>query len=165
MLQREDFIHFHMREGLRELGWLLLAGQYPNGSDDELMALSILDPLLARDRGPDPRRHSQNKLVPDLVALQGSNLLVVEAKPSYDLQDEAKLVTMAASRRGDFDKALQPFLLRFGVADNPSALSFLPCLAMSDGASFPRRAGFLYLFVSAAGETRLDLSGVVGGHR
>ena len=54
----ESFVHVAMREYLKKKGWLLIAGEYPNGSDDELNVLSISDPSVARDNSPDPRRHS-----------------------------------------------------------------------------------------------------------
>ncbi len=65
---RQDLVHYSVREFLRSKGWQLIAGQYPNGSDNELPPLNVLDPNLARDNSPDPRRHSKNKYVPDLVA-------------------------------------------------------------------------------------------------
>lgn len=157
MLLREDFVHFHMRAGLRRLGWTLVAGQYPNGSDDELLCLAVTDPALARDRSPDPRRHSANKLVPDLVAIKDADLLVVEAKPTYDEQDEAKLLTLRSERRADFDAALALVFGRCGIIENPARLSFTPCQAMSARAPVPRRSDFAYLFVGRDGETRLEL--------
>ena len=41
----ESFVHVAMREYLKNRGWLLIAGEYPNGSDDELNVLSISDPI------------------------------------------------------------------------------------------------------------------------
>ena len=32
----ESYVHVAMREFLKEEEWLLIAGEYPNGSDDEL---------------------------------------------------------------------------------------------------------------------------------
>ncbi len=154
---REDFIHFHMRRGLIADGWTLLAGEYPNGSDDELAPLSAMDPALARDRSPDHRRHSTNELVPDLVAIRDVTLLVVEAKPSFDLGDQAKLVTLRDVRRIDFDTALRPFLRRAGMNSDPSRYRFLPCLAMSEGSAFPPHPDFAYLFVSGSGLTQVLL--------
>lgn len=54
----ESFVHVSMRQCLKRSGWLLIAGEYPNGSDDELNVLSISDPVVARDNSPAPRRHS-----------------------------------------------------------------------------------------------------------
>ena len=61
----ESFVHVAMREYLKSRGWLLIAGEYPNGSDDELSVLSISDPVVARDNSPDPRRHSSGEIIPD----------------------------------------------------------------------------------------------------
>src|SRR5687768_6366922 len=108
MALREDIIHFYMRRDLRARGWELLGGQYPNGSDDELPAFSVMDPLLARDRSPDHRRHSLNKVVPDLVARNGGLVLVVEAKPTYDREDELKLIALRDLRGYDFWSTVAP---------------------------------------------------------
>jgi hypothetical protein len=159
MLLREDFIHYHMRDGLRRLGWELVAGQYPNGSDDELPVLAVLDPELARDRSPDHRRHSFNKLVPDLVALKDLDLLVVEAKPQYNEEDEAKLLRLRGARRADFDAALGAILHRRGLAVHPAQFSFVPCQAMSAGARLHAREDFAYLFVDQEGVAVLELPG------
>jgi hypothetical protein len=150
-LLREDFIHYHMREGLRDDGWTLVAGQYPNGSDDELRALYVVDPLVARDRSPKPRHHSEDKLVPDLVAHKEGLLLVVEAKPGYDLGDEAKLISMATVRRADFDAALAPLLLEAGILTPPTDLSFVSSLALTDGVKFIRQPNFAYIMISDTG--------------
>ena len=48
----ESYVHVAMREFLKKEGWLLIAGEYPNGSDDELNVLSISDPTVARDHSP-----------------------------------------------------------------------------------------------------------------
>ena len=45
----ESYVHVAMREFLKKEGWLLIAGEYPNGSDDELNVLNISDPTVARD--------------------------------------------------------------------------------------------------------------------
>jgi hypothetical protein len=154
---REDFIHFHARKTLRATGWTLLAGQYPNGSDDELSAMSIVDPLLARDLSPDPRRHGLRKLVPDIVALLGRDILIVEAKPTYDRSDERKLVDIITSRRADTLHALAATLLRASDARDVSEFRLVPCLAMSASSNPPRRDDFAYLFMSNGGEAELTM--------
>ena len=151
ILLREDFIHYHMREGLRADGWALVAGQYPNGSDDELRALYVVDPAVARDRSPRPRHHSKDKLVPDLVAHKQGLLLVVEAKPDYDLGDETKLTLMSTDRRADFDLALTPLLLEAGILTPATDLTFIPALAFSKGITFIRQPDFAYLEIDPAG--------------
>lgn len=157
---REDFIHYYVRQGLRELGWTLLAGQYPSGSDDELPCLNIVDPALARDRSPDHRRHSSNKLVPDLLALLDAVLLVIEMKPIYDLQDELKLLDIVGPRRPDFDRALDRLVLARGLL-LPRAGSFRlqPCLGFTAGFLFPRRPDFCYLTVDQSGAMTIDGAG------
>ena len=78
LLLREDAIHLTIRKELKKRGWKLIAGEYPNGSDDELHSLKVVDPFFARDESPDHRRHSINKLVPDLVAYKDSSFLIIE---------------------------------------------------------------------------------------
>ena len=80
-----------MRQVLKGLGWSLIAGEYPGGSNHELYPLNVVDPVVARDRSPDPRRHSFGELIPDLVALLGRELLIGEAKVKYDDGDRQKL--------------------------------------------------------------------------
>lgn len=97
----ESYVHVAMREFLKKEGWLLIAGEYPNGSDDELNVLSISDPTVARDHSPDPRRHSRGEIVPDLVAYKNGTILIVEAKPKYSLDDKYKLIDLLSTKRID----------------------------------------------------------------
>jgi hypothetical protein len=101
---REDEIHYAVRQFLRGEEWMLVAGQYPNGSDDELPTLNVKDPAVARDDSPDPRRHALDKFVPDLIALKEQTALVVEMKPAYDAGDEQKLKELLSRR---FDRLVQ----------------------------------------------------------
>lgn len=144
------------------LGWQLIAGQYPSGSDDELPCLNVVDPELARDQSPDHRRHSTNKLVPDLVALADHDLLVVEMKPLYDLGDELKLLDLVGQRRPDFDRALdslsQSRRLRIPRA---ATCRVIPCLGFTAAAPFRRDDRFCYLTVDASGAVSLDGAGLV----
>lgn len=105
----EGLIHLATRRYLRTGGWLLIAGQYPGGSDDDLHTLYIVDPTVARDNSPDPRRHSVGKLVPDIVALRDRKLLIVEAKPGYSVEDRAKLIYLLRDRRADLLASLRKF--------------------------------------------------------
>lgn len=95
----ESYVHVAMREFLKEEGWLLIAGEYPNGSDDELNVLSISDPTVARDHSPDPRRHSRGEIVPDLVAYKNGTILIIEAKPKYSLDDKYKLLDLLTHKK------------------------------------------------------------------
>lgn len=87
----ESFVHVAMRQYLKKEGWTLVAGEYPGGSDDELYVLSIMDPTVARDNSPDPRRHSEGEIIPDLFAYKDGIMLVIEAKPKYSYDDKKKL--------------------------------------------------------------------------
>lgn len=157
---REDFIHYHARRAVRTLGWELVAGQYPSGSDDDLPCLNVVDPSLARDQSPDHRRHSANKLVPDLVARRGDELLVVEMKPLYDPADEAKLLYLAGPRRPDFDGALDRLIAhRRWEAPRTSACRLHLCLGFTAGFAHPRNAQLCYLTVDADGGVDLDGAG------
>lgn len=98
-----------MRRVLESRGWLLVAGEYPGGSDHELYPLNVVDPTIARDRSPDPRRHSLGELIPDLVALRGRDLFIGEAKVRYDESDREKLNALVTERRGHLLSALRTF--------------------------------------------------------
>lgn len=147
---REDYIHFYVRQALKEAGWTLIAGQYPNGSDDELPCLNVIDPVLARDNSPDHRRHSMNKLVPDLVAAKAQNILVVEMKPAYDSGDEDKLMNLLTERRAHFVFCLSTLLQKRGLKleGDIYAMRIIPCLGFSRPKRYPRKAGFTYFYVN-----------------
>lgn len=147
---REDVIHYSVREFLREAGWKLVAGQYPDGSDDELAPLNVVDPELARDNSPDHRRHSKNKLVPDLIACHENVMVVIEMKPSYSPEDEAKLLRLLNERMRDFLTALKAFvaLRRIALPEPIEDFSFVPCLGFSATSTYSRRDDFGYFLVS-----------------
>jgi hypothetical protein len=105
----EGHIHVAMRQVLADHGWLLVAGEFPGGSDHELYPLSIVDSAVARDDSPDPRRHSLGELIPDLVALQGRELFIGEAKVRYDERDCQKLGMLVSERREHLLTALRTF--------------------------------------------------------
>ncbi|MBU4489722.1 MAG: hypothetical protein KKE79_03705 [Actinobacteria bacterium] len=151
---REDEIHYSVRSFLKSRDWHLIAGQYPNGSDDELLALNIMDPELARDDSPDHRRHSMNKLVPDLVALKDATLLIVEMKPSYSKSDEEKLLEILGDRRTDLIRALRELfaLLKINTSVEVSELLVVPCQGMTSGATRPTRIDFGYFDVRGIGD-------------
>ena len=150
-LKREDVIHSSVRKYLKNLGWMLIAGEYPNGSDDELHSLRIMDPYFARDESPDHRRHSLNKLVPDLIAYRDSEFLVIEMKPQYSSDDEAKLVELLSDRKDDLVVYLQEFISRFmgnlGVQVSESRLT--PALGFAKTSQYTPRDGFVYLLVAS----------------
>lgn len=153
---REDLVHVAVRRFLRASAWRLIAGQYPNGSDDELPPLNIMDPLLARDDSPDHRRHSKNKFVPDLVAYQSSVMLVIEMKPAYSFPDEQKLITLLSQRRNDLISSLNNLQrLRRLEFDQPiEEITFVPSLAFGASSKYQAKPDFCYFRV-------VDLSNVI----
>ena len=109
----EALVHKAMRQALKADGWSLIAGEFPGGSDHELYPLNVVDPSVARDRSPDPRRHSQGEMIPDLVALKGRKLAVIEAKIRYNAADDEKLRVLMTERQADFINALEEFAQRY----------------------------------------------------
>lgn len=95
----EGHLHVIMRKFLVRQGWLLVAGEYPGGSDHHLYPLNVVDPAVACDDSPDPRRHSLGELIPDLIALRDRDLIIAEAKLRYDEGDRAKLAILLGERR------------------------------------------------------------------
>ncbi len=147
---REDIVHYAVRQYLKQKGFSLIAGQYPNGSDDELSALNIMDLELARDNSPDHRRHSMNKIVPDIVAYKSSFLLFIELKPTYSSADELKLTNLLRKRRRDLEIALRAFrpLKSFPVGvDELLASEFVPSLGFGFSSRFPYNEQFCYFLV------------------
>lgn len=150
---REDFIQYWIRQHLANTGWQLVAGQYPNGTDD-LPPLNVVDPVLARDDSPDHRRHSANKLVPDLVAVKDGDVVVAEMKPRFDAEDVAKLRGLATTRRGDFDSALAELSLRRRLQLDVPRLRFVPALGFADMTPYPAIPGLRYFLVQPDGAVR-----------
>ena len=151
MRTTEGFVHLAVRNELKRRGWLLIAGQYPGGSDDECCALNILDPVLARDRSPDPRRHSENKLVPDLIALRGRYLLIIEMKPSFSAGDLKKLRTLLGERKPDLLMALERFATERNCRDllPVKSLRIVPALGFSRKSHFSRERDVCYFLVTS----------------
>lgn len=146
---REDLIHLAVRRSLRRSGWQLVAGQYPNGSDDELPTLHIVDPAVACDRSPDPRRHALDKIVPDIVAYARGILFLAEHKPRYSLEDEKKLQYLLTLRRADLILALKA-LANSGRAAIPTPveqLVFVPCLGFAANSRYIPNPNFCYFKV------------------
>jgi hypothetical protein len=136
MMISETLVHIAIRSFLKGDGWELLAGQFPGGSDDECQTLYVVDPAVARDQSPDPRRHSDNKQIPDLVALRGETLLVVEAKPVYSIEDRDKLVELLGVRREHLRASLVAHFARLS-RDLPQRLVPIPCLAFAETSPAP----------------------------
>ncbi len=126
----EGRVHLAMRKGLRDSDFKLIAGEYPGGSDHELYPLNVTDPRVARDRSPDPRRHSVGELIPDIVALKDRWLVLGEAKVDYNDADRAKLAYLTTERVADLRAALHKFARERNCPElEPIAtLEFLPVL-------------------------------------
>ncbi len=155
----ESYVHVAMRDFLKRKGWLLIAGEYPNGSDDELNVLSISDPTFARDNSPDPRRHSEGELIPDLVAYKDGVILIVEAKPGYSSEDKLKLTNLLNNLRERLINSLIKFSNRkkqFSHIDYTSA-TYIPVLAYSN----PKYtisyydSGFAHLYIKSLNQAKL----------
>lgn len=146
---REDLIHLAVRKFLSRSGWQLIAGQYPGGSDDELPILNIVDPKVARDRSPDPRRHSLDKVVPDIVAYARGVMLLAEHKPRYSFEDEEKLEKLLALRRADLILALKKLIDSGRAAiDVPvEQLVFVPGLGFAANSRYKPNPDFCYFKV------------------
>jgi hypothetical protein len=147
---REDEIHYAVRQFLKHEEWTLVAGQYPNGSDDELPILNVKDPTVARDDSPDPRRHALDKFVPDLVSLKERTVLVVEMKPAYDAGDEQKLTELLSRRFDRLIRALEELSARTPQLQNIPwrSLRYVPALGFCPLQSgWSQSPGFALLLV------------------
>lgn len=146
----EGYIHVAMREFFKRQGWLLIAGQFPGGTDDELKVLNIVDLELAKDNSPDPRRHSKGKFVPDLLVMKGNEVLVIEAKPRFSMDDRDKLIELLYYKNTELITAFGKFVSErsINITCDFSEIIFTPCLAFSKG-SKPKLVDpeFKYLLV------------------
>ena len=155
----ESFVHVSMRQYLKINGWLLIAGEYPNGSDDELNVLNISDPAVARDNSPDPRRHSAGEIIPDLIAYKDGVILIIEAKPYYSLDDKEKLINLLSNAKGRLITALWKFSQ--GKAEfshiNYDLVSFIPVLAYGNPSYTTTHIdpGFGHIYVKTLDEAKL----------
>jgi hypothetical protein len=150
----EAFIHRAVRRYLVGEDWTLVAGQRPGGTDDALHVLYIVDPTVACDFSPDPRRHSRGKFVPDIVALKSDTLLMVEAKSSYSQMDFDKLNRLLGERRDDLHVALRTFAHERGFPSllHPEKLKIQPALAFSVSSAHPTPASpWAMLLVDSTG--------------
>lgn len=155
----ESFVHVAMREHLKNSGWLLIAGEYPNGSDDELNVLSISDPTVARDNSPDPRRHSSGEIIPDLIAYKNGVVLIIEAKPRYSLDDKEKLNNLLCNEKTRLIASLEKFSIGkrpFSCIDYKNAI-YIPVLAYGNPTYkvIHRDVGFGHLYVRTLNESKL----------
>lgn len=149
MKWNESYVHLAMREILRSKGWKLIAGEYPGGTDHELYPLNIVDPKVACDQSPDPRRHSLSELIPDIVAMRGRNLLIGEAKVRYNEGDRVKLKYLLNERKNDLELALKKLSNERGIdCVNPvESLVYFPTLIFVIGGNVVPSNGFSHLRV------------------
>jgi len=155
----EGRIHVAMRRSLKDQGWRLIAGELPGGSDHELYPLNVVDPALARDESPDPRRHSLGELIPDIVALHSRHLLIGEAKVLFDDTDRLKLENLLSERREHLLLALRTFARDHDVpALLPiESLVFHPALIFRAGVEAPQPSGGLsYLRIASPTESYFE---------
>jgi hypothetical protein len=152
MTWTEGLIHVAMRTFLEQDGWVLIAGEFPGGSDHTLYPLCIVDPTVARDDSPDPRRHSLGEMIPDLVALRGADLLFAEAKPRYSQADKDKLESLLHTRFADLATALETFSRERSFPEllPLERLTYRPVLVFPAGSKAPPvSSGFSYLLVQS----------------
>lgn len=155
----ESLVHVAMREYLKKHEWLLIAGEYPNGSDDELSVLSITDPSVARDNSPDPRRHSFGEIIPDLIAYKKGVILVIEAKPKYSSDDKEKLNNLLNNGKNRLIMSLTKFSdgkKEFSNIDYKNA-KYIPVLAYGNPTFKVTHSdsGFGHLYVKSLSEASL----------
>jgi hypothetical protein len=80
----ETKLYIALKSHLRNTGWHLIAGQPPSGTD-HLPVLEIKSKV-------GVEKGSRGSYKPDLVAVSLNKLLIVEIKPSYSANDDAKLI-------------------------------------------------------------------------
>lgn len=155
----ESFVHVAMREYLKNDGWTLIAGEYPNGSDDELNVLSISDPLVAKDNSPDPRRHSNGEIVPDLVAFKEGKIIIIEAKPKYSVDDKLKLQDLLNNKKERLVDSLKKFASGkkqfYGI--DFSNVEYIPVLAFGNPTYeiTCRDIGFGHIYIRSLSEAKM----------
>lgn len=154
----EGMIHVSMRRFLKREGWKLIAGEFPGGTDDELYVLSIVDPNIACDNSPDPRRHSVGELIPDLIATKDDMLLIIEAKCNYSLSDKEKLVYMLTEKKEYFYKSLIKFCKerKIDIDTDIRSLNLVPTLAFQDSNKiYSEDKGFAHIYIKNINEARM----------
>lgn len=155
----ESYVHVAMRQFLKDTGWTLVAGEYPGGSDDELYVLSIMDPTVARDNSPDPRRHSEGEVIPDLFAYKNGVMLVIEAKPKYSYDDKEKLRDLLQNKKNLLISSMSKFCRERSLLNGIdfSTLNYIPVLAFGNEKykAFDEESGFAHIYVKSLNEARL----------
>jgi len=163
---KEDYIHVAMRQYLKNNGWLLIAGEFPGGTDDELNVLSISDPEVARDNSPSPRQHSTGEIIPDLVAYKNGIILIIEAKPQYYQADKDKLEDLLITKMDRLVVALEKFSINkveFAHIDYRRA-RYIPALAFHHTVSSIMKIdkGFAHIYVESLNRVNMIYFGAEG---
>jgi len=83
---KEDEIYIYTKEWLIYNEYEIIAGQPPNGSDN-IPVIEIKDNKYSS-------KGSKGSYKPDLIGMNGNNILVIECKPKYDQDDEKKLLSI-----------------------------------------------------------------------
>lgn len=155
----ESYVHVAMRQFLKREGWTLVAGEYPGGSDDELYVLSIMDPEVARDNSPDPRRHSEGEIIPDLFAYKDGRMLVIEAKPKYSAADREKLKMLFLKKRDLMISSIKKFCREHRILRGVDfeRLDYIPALAFGNEnyKTYVEEPGFAHIYVRSLKEAKL----------
>ena len=155
----ESFVHVAMRQYLKSEGWQLIAGEYPGGSDDELYVLSVMDPELARDNSPDPRRHSEGEIIPDLFAYKEGTMLVIEAKPKYSVSDKEKLRDLIENKRELLISSLRKFCCEHDLLTGVrfETIQYVPVLAFGNERfiEHPEEEGFAHIYVKTLTKAKI----------
>ncbi|MFW1931541.1 hypothetical protein ACG90B_19795 [Acinetobacter baumannii] len=162
MRMREGDLHVAMRNIFKAKGWTLIAGEFPGGSDHELYPLNVVDPSVAKDNSPDPRRHSQGELIPDLVAMKDNVLLIGECKVAYDSDDSQKLLTLLNTRFEDFTLALEKFAVERKIPEllPVNKFRFIPFQVFAKG-GFPNNLGTHFGFLKVSTYTEGTFFGLL----
>ena len=160
---KESYVHVAMRQFLKRQGWVLVAGEYPGGSDDELYVLSIMDPNLAKDNSPDPRRHSEGEIIPDLFAYKDGIMLVIEAKPKYSISDKEKLQYLFNTKMDLMINSLNKFCKEHGILRGVdcSRIQYVPTLAFGNEtyANYDEEEGFAHIYVKDINNAKMVFFG------
>lgn len=155
----ESFVHVVMRDFLKKEGWTLVAGEYPGGSDDELYVLSIMDPTVACDNSPNPRKHSKGEVVPDLLAFKDGLMLVIEAKPKYSLADKEKLRDLLVNKHKLLCDSLTKFCFERGLLRgvNFEKIRYIPVLAFGNEKYkvYDEEVGFAHIYIKSLNEAKI----------
>ncbi len=82
------------------------------------------------------------------MAGMGSEILLVELKPTFDVRDEKKLVDMMTTRRSDLDLALREFMSRGKIDfELDDTYQLVPALGFAASCNFEPLPGWIYFLI------------------